>query len=87
MKEADDIKLVEVFGGDPWEATMIQNVLEGNQIEAVLQNELMGTIEPWVIAAGGVNAVKVIVSSDNQEQALKLIEEYNQSDGEIGDTE
>ncbi|MFD2161630.1 DUF2007-related protein [Paradesertivirga mongoliensis] len=87
MENHDDIKLVEVFAGEPWQATMIQNVLEANQIEAVLQNELMGTIEPWVISAGGVNAVKVIVSSDNQEQALRLIEEYNQSDGEIGDTE
>ncbi|NEU07870.1 hypothetical protein GZH53_06055 [Flavihumibacter sp. R14] len=34
----------------------------------------MGTIAPWRVVAGGFNPVKVIVSSSDYEQAIKLIE-------------
>jgi hypothetical protein len=80
MEKQNDIKLVEVFAGELWQATMIQNILEDNQIQAFLENELMGTIAPWRVVAGGFNPVKVIVSSTNQELSLKLIEEYNSSE-------
>ena len=80
MENQDNIKLVEVFAGEHWQATMIQNILEDNQIQAFLDNELMGTIAPWRVAAGGFNPVKVIVSNVNYALALKLIEEYNSSE-------
>ncbi|HXH99276.1 MAG TPA: hypothetical protein VNI52_03330 [Sphingobacteriaceae bacterium] len=54
MEAQNNIKLVEVFAGELWQATMIKNVLEDNQIQAHLQNELMGTLEPSVSAAGGL---------------------------------
>ena len=47
MERQDDIKLVQVFAGEHWQATMIQNILENNDIQAFLENELMGTIAPW----------------------------------------
>lgn len=77
MEKQNDIKLVEVFAGELWQATMIQNVLEDNQIHAFIDNKLMGTLEPWVVSAGGFNPIKVIVSSADHEQAIKLIEEFN----------
>jgi hypothetical protein len=80
MEKQNDIKLVEVFAGELWQATMIQNVLEDNQIQVFLENELMGTIAPWRVVAGGFNPVKVIVSSSDCEQAIKLIEEFNNSE-------
>lgn len=86
MKDQNDIKLVEAFAGELWQATMIQNILEDNQIKAFLENELMGTVQPWTVVAGGLNPVKVIVSSANYEQATKLIEEYNNSEA-ISDEE
>ena len=73
------MKIVEVFAGELWQATMIQNILEGNQIQAFINNALMGTIEPWVITAGGYKPVKVIVAEQDVELALKLIDEFNQS--------
>ncbi len=79
MEKQDDIKLVEVFAGEHWQATMIQNVLNENQIQAFLENELMGTIAPWRIAPGGFNPVKVIVANHDYELSLKLIEEFNNS--------
>ena len=79
MEKQNDIKLVEVFAGELWQATMVQNILEDNQIQAFLENELMGTIDPWIVVAGGFNPVKIIVSNLNYEPAIKLIEEFNNS--------
>ncbi len=76
----NQIKPVEVFSGELWQATMIKNVLEDNEIQAFLRNELMSNIEPWVVQAGGFNSVKVIVSSLDYDLSMKLIEEYNNSD-------
>lgn len=70
---------MEVFAGELWQATMIQNILEDNEIQVFLENELMGTIAPWRVVAGGFNPVKVVVSSLDYEQAIKLIEEFNNS--------
>ena len=80
MDKQKDIKLVEVFAGELRQATMIQNILEDNQIQAFIENKLMGTLEPWVVSAGGFNPIKVIVSSLDQEHAIKLIEEFNNNE-------
>jgi len=79
MKKQDDLKLMEVFAGELWKATMLKNVLEDNNIEVFLQNSLMGVIEPWVVSPGGFEPVKVVVSSEDYEKALALVEEYNNS--------
>ena len=80
MESNNDIKLIEVFAGELWQATMIQNILEDNEIQVFLENELMGTIAPWRVVAGGFKPVKVVVSSLDYEQAIKLIEEFNNSE-------
>ncbi|WP_069660476.1 putative signal transducing protein [Arcticibacter eurypsychrophilus] len=75
--EQDKTKLVEVFEGELWKATMIQHVLEDNQIQSYIKNGLMGTIEPWVVSAGGVNPFKLIVSDVDYKRAIHLIDEFN----------
>lgn len=80
MVNQNEIKLVEVFSGQLWQATMIQNILEDNQINVFLENELMGTVAPWRVSAGGFNPVKVIVSSADYDQAIKIIEDFNKSE-------
>lgn len=80
MEIKDNIKLVEVYAGELWQATMIQNILEDNEIQAFLENELMSAIAPWRVAAGGFESAKVVVSSLDLEQAKKLIEEFNNSE-------
>ena len=40
----DNNKLVEVFSGTQWEATMIKNLLENEQIESFLKNEIMANL-------------------------------------------
>ncbi|MGV8879973.1 MAG: putative signal transducing protein [Sphingobacteriaceae bacterium] len=80
MANQQEIKLVEVFAGELWQATMIQHVLEDNGVDVHLENALMGTIEPQMISAGGLNPIKIIVSDANYDLARKLIDEFNQSD-------
>ena len=79
MKKEDELKLMEVFAGELWKATMIKNVLEDNNIQVFIENRLMGVIEPWVVSPGGFEPVKVVVSSPDYEKAIQLVEEYNNS--------
>ena len=79
MKNEDEFKPVEVFAGELWQATMIKNVLEDNNIQAFVQNSLMGVIEPWVVSPGGFEPVKVVVAFADVEKAMQLVEEYNHS--------
>ena len=80
MRAQDEIKLVEVFAGELWQSTMVQNILEDNQINTFLENELMGTVAPWRVVSGGFNPVKVMVSNANYDKAIKIIEEFNESE-------
>ncbi len=76
MENQNDIKSVEVFSGALWQSTTVQNILIDNNIKAFLENELMGTVAPWRVSAGGFNPVRVIVSNLDYEAAIKLIEEF-----------
>lgn len=79
MNEKDKLTLMEVFAGELWKATMIKNVLEDNNIQAFLENSLMGVLEPWVVTPGGYQPVKVVVSNIDYDKAMQLIGEFNQS--------
>ncbi len=72
-------KVVEVFSGELWKATMIKTMLDDNCIPAFLNNEYLGAVAPYMVDAGGMPDVKVIVESKQQEEALKLINEFNNS--------
>jgi hypothetical protein len=78
----DENKVVEIFSGELWQATMIKNILEDNDIPAYLNNEYLGSVAPYLIDAGGMPHVTVVVNSDQQEAALKLVEEFNNSSPE-----
>jgi len=76
----DENKAVEVFSGELWKATMIKNILEDNSIPAFLNNEYLGSVAPYLVDAGGIPDVKVVVNSGQEETALKLVEEFNNSE-------
>ncbi len=76
MNELND-KLVIVFAGTPVNAGIIQSLLEEEGIPAFIQNELMGSIAPWQIAAGGAGAVRVQVLGIDEERALQIINGFN----------
>ena len=76
MKSEKDIKPVEVFAGTAVQAAIVKSLLEDAGIEAFLQDEFSGVLYPWHNSPGGVAAVKVIVSSVDQEEAKRVVEEY-----------
>lgn len=78
MKNGDELVPVEVFAGDYLEASIIKEILEDNDIVVFLKDEILGSIAPYYVSAGGINAVKVVVSKSEEEASLKLIKEYKE---------
>jgi hypothetical protein len=79
MKKHDDITPVQVFAGTAWQAGVVKSMLEAEGIEAFLKDEFSGTIVPWWVAPGGANAVKVLVTSTDEERARPVIMAYEET--------
>lgn len=79
MKNKDNIVPVEVFSGTELQAGMVKSMIEYAGIDAYLQDEIMGTLNPWYTAPGGAGSVKVIVSSLNYEKARQIVEDYEKN--------
>lgn len=73
---SDHIKAVEIYSGSPWEVELLKSLLENADIEAYLKDEIIGSTFPWNASPGGVNPIKVIVSSEYYEQALIVLQEF-----------
>jgi hypothetical protein len=76
MKNDNEIKPVEVFAGTAMQAGMVKSLLENAEIETFLQDEFIGTLNPWYAAPGGAGAVKVFVSNVDSEKAKAVVEDY-----------
>jgi hypothetical protein len=68
--------MVEVFSGSYFEAMNVRNLLEGKEISVFTQNEYMSNIEPWVVASGGLNPVKLQVDELDLDESKIIIEDY-----------
>nr|WP_321452601.1 DUF2007-related protein [uncultured Carboxylicivirga sp.] len=79
MKAKKGNDIIEVFAGSPLEAEFVKSMLQDAGIEVFIQNENMGTIAPWQVAAGGAGAVTLIISSNDYDKAKEIIEQYEQS--------
>jgi len=79
MKTKNEIHSVKIFAGTAWQAGVIKSMLEGENIEAFLEDEFVGTIVPWWAAPGGAGAVKVIVSSLDADKARPIVAAYEKS--------
>lgn len=72
----NQITPVEVFSGLMWEAEMVKNLLENENIEAFLNDEILGTLAPFYVNSGGMGSVRVIVSNTDFEKAKLVVTEY-----------
>lgn len=76
MTSIDKPVPVEVFAGTQWEAALVKSLLENAEIKAFLKDEIRGTTMPWQVAPGGINAVKVVVSSNDLELAKQIVADF-----------
>lgn len=76
MKTDKEINPLEVFAGTAVQANLVKSLLENAEIEAYLKDEFTGVLYPWHTSPGGVGAVKVLVSSIDQEKARIVVAEY-----------
>ena len=79
MKNKASNDPVEVFAGTPWQAGMVKSLLENAGITAFVQNEIMGTYNPWWTAPGGAGALSVFVAGTDLEAALEIVREYEKN--------
>lgn len=79
MNKNDDISPVVIFSGSTWEAGMVKSLLEDAGVEAYLNDEIRGSNIPVIVDAGGLGAVKVIVSSNDLGLATLVVDEYKQN--------
>lgn len=82
MESPEESKPVVIFEGEIFEATYIKQLLEENEIAAFFENEHMSSIAPWNLTAGGANSLKVIISSLDYDEAIKIIETMDISPAE-----
>lgn len=76
MDTENEVEPVEVFAGTAMQASIVKSLLENAEIEAYLKDEFTGVLYPWHTTPGGVGAVKVFVSSVDQEKARMVVDEY-----------
>lgn len=84
MSEKDD--LVVIFAGSVFDATLVKNLLEGAQIEAVLLDEQMGRLIPFYLSAMSAGAVKVAVRPSDAEEARIVLSATDESMSEEAGT-
>lgn len=58
---------------------MVKSLLENVEIEAFLQDKIIGSLNlPWD-APGGMGLVKVVVAESDYEKANLIVEEYKEN--------
>jgi hypothetical protein len=80
MTHHEETTPVEIFAGDFHRAAVIKNLLENNGIYVFMENQHMGSIAPWQVSSAGFNPVRLIISGQNYEEALRLLEDFNNSE-------
>jgi sensor domain CHASE-containing protein len=73
---------VVVYSGSYSLAGLIKGLLEAQGIRAFLQNEFLGSLAPWYLAAGGVDAVQVVVAEGDAENAREIVEAFTSGDAD-----
>lgn len=74
-----EILPVEVFAGTNIQAAMLKSMLDDAQIYSFLKDEIMGTLNPWWTDAGGAGPVRVIVSSNDAEEAFQIVAQFEKN--------
>ncbi|MDE5421366.1 DUF2007 domain-containing protein [Ancylomarina sp. DW003] len=74
-----DTDLIEIYRGNPVDSEIITDILNDNGIIASMNNQMMGSIAPWQVAAGGLDPVSVEIFARDKDKALELIHAFIKS--------
>ncbi len=66
----------KVFEGKYVDANFVKNILEDNDIPALLKTDALGQMFPLFVAEGSLKPVKVYVGKENLDRAQDLIDSY-----------
>jgi hypothetical protein len=69
---------VEVFRGTGWEVTLVQSLLANAEIESFLYFGALGTTATWD-SRGCFPLSRIMVSSEDNEKAKEVINQYYQA--------
>ena len=81
MGNSDADRPAQIFACTTWQANMVKSLLSDAGIEAYVIDEIMGTFNPWWVAAGGVGAVKVFVPESALEDAIRIVDGFVETQG------
>jgi len=79
MKSDNDIVPIEVFAGTAWQAELLKSLLENDEVESYLNDQIMGTLNPWYTAPGGAGSVSVFVSNQDFAKAKLIVDEFEKN--------
>lgn len=65
--------MTTIFTGEHYQVMNAKNILLDNNIEVFVENELMGTLDPWLLTAGGYKSVNLKVHETDVEKAIELL--------------
>ena len=77
---------VHIYTENSINASIIKAYLEKNGIDAVLKDEIIGTVAPHLANYGASKAVRVEVKAEDVRQAKELLKEYEQEQETQTDT-
>ena len=72
-------RLSIIYAGNIVQADLLKCLLEGEGIQVFLQDEILGMVAPWYVAAGGAGAVKVAIANSDVDKARPIVEEFVKS--------
>jgi hypothetical protein len=70
--------MTTIYKGTYSEVINLKNLLENSNISAFILNELMASIEPWAVTAGGLNPVSLSIHDEDFEKAKTTIDFFKQ---------
>ena len=77
LQRVKENELIVVYAGNPIDAGFLQSLLEAEGITTFLKDEVIGTIAPFYVAAGGVGAVKVVIPQKELGKAKPIVGKFS----------
>jgi hypothetical protein len=70
----DDIKLIEVYSGSLWEATLIKSMLEAADIQVFIHN---ASLQNFAFNVDAASRLRVMIDARYEAIAMEIIMQYH----------